>query len=281
MTLNLLRKSRKHPQSSAAAHYHGMIDYNKTDFAPPGRNIIAHEKPSQRLTWAPHGQHGYSLGPAMHHYRCQNIYITSTASERIVDTLEFFPHNYMMPHISSTDRLLMAANDMNDALKYPHPYVQLSTVGDDTITALSQLAKKFKSKFQKPLAPKLFQAAVKAAENKQPAALVQPILTSPMKHNYQTRSHHANPRHAANISQSINAPLLPRVVTPVARHASSPRVPARTYNFPPEICHKTNSGIWAIQIRQLHWAPIIGPTFTWQTLLYTQSQARKWNTWPS
>jgi hypothetical protein len=94
MTFNLLRKSRQHPQLSAAAHYHGMIDYNKTTFALPGCKIIAHQKPSQRQTWAPHGQHGYSLGPAMHHYRCQNVYITSTVSERIVDTLEFFSHNF-------------------------------------------------------------------------------------------------------------------------------------------------------------------------------------------
>jgi hypothetical protein len=36
MTLKLLRKSRQHPQLSAAAHYHGMVDYNTTAFAPPG-----------------------------------------------------------------------------------------------------------------------------------------------------------------------------------------------------------------------------------------------------
>jgi hypothetical protein len=35
MTLNLLRKSRQHPQLSAAAHYHGMVDYNKPAFDPP------------------------------------------------------------------------------------------------------------------------------------------------------------------------------------------------------------------------------------------------------
>jgi hypothetical protein len=29
---------------------------------------IALEKPGKRRTWAPHGQHGYFLGPAMHHY---------------------------------------------------------------------------------------------------------------------------------------------------------------------------------------------------------------------
>jgi hypothetical protein len=73
ITLNLLRTSRLHPQLSAAAHFHGIVDYNKTAFPPPGCNIIAHEKPGKRRTWAPHGQHGYSLGPAMHNYRCQNV----------------------------------------------------------------------------------------------------------------------------------------------------------------------------------------------------------------
>jgi hypothetical protein len=89
ITLNLLRTSRLHPQLSAAAHFHGLVDYNKTAFAPPGCNIITHDKPGNRRTWAPHGQHGYSLGPEMHHHRCQNVYISATASERIVDPLEF------------------------------------------------------------------------------------------------------------------------------------------------------------------------------------------------
>jgi hypothetical protein len=87
ITLNLLRTSRLHPQLSAAAHYHCLVDYNKTAFATPGCKIIAHEKPGKRRTWALHGQHEYSLGPTMQHYRCQNVYILATASERIVDTL--------------------------------------------------------------------------------------------------------------------------------------------------------------------------------------------------
>jgi hypothetical protein len=72
ITLNLLQTSRLHPQLFAAAQFHGLVDYSKTAFAPPGCKIIAHEKPGKKRTWAPHGQHGYSLGPAMHHYRCQN-----------------------------------------------------------------------------------------------------------------------------------------------------------------------------------------------------------------
>jgi hypothetical protein len=153
ITLNLLRTSRLHPQLSAAAHLHELVDYNKTAFALPGCKIIAHEKPGNRRTWAPNGKHGYSLGSAMHHYRYQNVYISTTASERIVDTLEFFPHNYQMPQLSSTDRLLMAAKDMTDALQNPHLEVPFASVGDDTIAALTDLAAIFKRKIRQNPSP--------------------------------------------------------------------------------------------------------------------------------
>jgi hypothetical protein len=82
----------------------------------------------------------------MHHYRCQNVYILTTASERIVDTLEFFQHNYQMPQLSSTDRLIMAEKGMTDDLQNPHPEVLFARIGDDTISALAELAAIFKLK---------------------------------------------------------------------------------------------------------------------------------------
>jgi hypothetical protein len=89
----------------------------------------------------------------MHHYRCQNVYITTTASERIVDTLEFFPQNYQMPQLSSTDRILMAAKYMMDAFWNPHPDVPFASVRDDTIAALADLAAIFKLKLQQAPSP--------------------------------------------------------------------------------------------------------------------------------
>jgi hypothetical protein len=106
ITLNLLRTPIRHPQLSAVSHFHGLMDYIKTAFAPPGCKVIAHKKPGKRRTWTPHGQHGYDVGPAMHHYRCQDVYISGTASKRIMDTLDFFPHNYHMPHLSSPYKTL-------------------------------------------------------------------------------------------------------------------------------------------------------------------------------
>jgi hypothetical protein len=85
----------------------------------------------------------------MHHYWFQNVYITAAASERIVGTLAFFPHNLLMPQMSSSDRILVAAQDITDALKHPHPDAPFATIGDDTITALSTLSEIFTRKFQK------------------------------------------------------------------------------------------------------------------------------------
>jgi predicted RNase H-like nuclease len=63
-----------------------------------------------------------------------------------VDTLEFFPHNYQMPQLSLTDQLIMAAEDMRDALQNPHPEVPFTQIRDDTISALAEVAAIFKLK---------------------------------------------------------------------------------------------------------------------------------------
>jgi hypothetical protein len=228
ITLNLLRTSRLHPQLSTAAHFHGLVDSNKTDFAPPGCKLIAHEKAGKRRTWAPHGQHGYSLGPVMHHYRCQNVYISATASERIVDTLEFFPHNYQMPQLSSTDRLIMAAKDMTDALQNPHLEVPFARVGDDTISALAELAAIFKLKLRQTPSPTPPAAPPKVTKLPCLAVSSNPILASPMPLLRQTRSQ--TTIHTQYIS---NVPLPPRVVTLRTLNPSPPRVPTRSQRLSP------------------------------------------------
>jgi hypothetical protein len=228
ITLNLLRTSRLHPQLSVTAHYHGLVDYNKTAFAPPGCKIIAHEKPGKRRTWAPHGQHGYSLGPAMHHYRCQNVYISTTASERIVDTLELFPHNYQVPQLSSTDRLLMAAKDMTDALQNPHPEVPFASVGDDTIVALTDLAAIFKLKLRQAPSPATQASPAKVIPHPSLAPSSTQILNSPMTIGRQTRS-----QKTIHTQEIPNEPLPPRVVTPRTLRPSPPRVPTGSQRLSP------------------------------------------------
>jgi hypothetical protein len=197
-------------------------------FAPPGCKIIAHEKPGNQQTWAPHGKHGYLLGPAMHHYRCQHVYISVTASERIVDTLEFFSHNYQMPQLSSTDRLIMAAKDMTDALQNPHPEVPFASVGDDTILALADLAAIFKLKLRQTPSPAHQAVPPRVFQHPSLAASSNQILNSPMPITRQTRSQ--TTIHAQDFP---NVPLPPRVVTPRTLHHSPLRVPTRSRRLSP------------------------------------------------
>jgi hypothetical protein len=190
----------------------------------------------------------------MHHYRCQNVYISATASERIVDTLEFFPHNYQMPQLSSTDRLLMAANNMADALQNPHPEVPFASVGDDTISALTELAVILKLKLQQTpsptpqaVPPPVFQRPCLAESSNQ-------IINSPMptsrQRRFQTTIH----------TQYIpNVPLPPSVVTPKPLRPSPPRAPTRSRKVSPrnlaqgDLCGMDTSNM-AIALVDNHWA---------------------------
>jgi hypothetical protein len=156
----------------------------------------------------------------MHHYQCQNVYISTTASDRIVDTLELVPRNYHMSQLSSTDCLLMAAKDMMDAFQNPHPDVPFASVGDGTITALADLAAIFKLKLQHAPPPETRASPAKVSPR--PSIIPSPnqILDSPIPSRRQTRSQ--TTIHTQNIPY---VPLPTRVVTPRSLHPSPPRVP--------------------------------------------------------
>jgi hypothetical protein len=122
----------------------------------------------------------------------------------------------------------MAANDMSNALKNPHPEVPFAQIGDDTIEALTKLAEIFKNKFQKVQTPGLSNAPAMAAENKIQANLSHKILASPVHQQCQTIS-----QTTINARDTTNAPLLPRVVTPMTGRSAPPRVPMRSQNLSP------------------------------------------------
>jgi hypothetical protein len=124
----------------------------------------------------------------MHNYRCQHVYISTTASDRVMDTLELFPHNYQIPQLSSTNRLLMAAKDMTDALQNPHPEVPFSSIGDDTVKAVTDLAATFKLKLQQAPSPVTQASPVTIIQCPNLIPFPALISASPMHNKRQTRS---------------------------------------------------------------------------------------------
>jgi hypothetical protein len=135
----------------------------------------------------------------------------------------FFPRNYQVPQLSSCDRLIMAANDMSNALKKPHPEVPFTHIGDETISALTALAEIFKNKFQKVNIPELPAPPAKVAQCTSPAESSNPILASPMPPSRQTRSQ--TTIHAQDVT---NTALLLRVVTPMTSRPAPPMVKKRS-----------------------------------------------------
>jgi hypothetical protein len=121
MTLLLLRKSRINPNLSAYAQLFGQFDYNKTPLGPPGCRVVVFNRPEQRNSWDNHGEINYYVGPAMEHYRCFTTVNPSTSRDRIAETVEFFPHNFTMPALSSLDLAVKAIQQLIACLENPTP----------------------------------------------------------------------------------------------------------------------------------------------------------------
>jgi hypothetical protein len=139
----MLRTSRINPKLSAATHIFVQYDFNRAPMAPSGTRIIAHETPNRRRTWAPHGQDGWHIGPALEHYQCYTVYITKTRGDRIVETVDFFSKKFTLPFPAAQDLATQAAADLTHALLHPQPAGPFCKVGDEQTIALKRLANIF------------------------------------------------------------------------------------------------------------------------------------------
>jgi hypothetical protein len=133
ITLNLLRQSNVNPTISAYEALNGPFDHNRTPLSPPGCKILVHERSNQRGSWAAHGVEGWYLGPAMEHYRCHRCYIKNTQSERVSDTVEFFPEIAKLPTLSPFEAAVIAIERLTTIIESP------TTIIPQDGTALQQL----------------------------------------------------------------------------------------------------------------------------------------------
>lgn len=134
ITLNIVRPCRVNPSLSAYHYVWGAYDFNKTPLAPPGTKIVAHNKLDRRGSWAPHGEEGWYVGPAMDHYRCWRCYIPSTNGYRVSDTVRFFPAT-PVPTITPADTVRRAAKELTRALQNPTAFIPHPNSNDAALDA--------------------------------------------------------------------------------------------------------------------------------------------------
>jgi hypothetical protein len=120
------------------------FDFNKTPLAPPGCKVLVHKKPGQRNSWDPHGAKGYYIGQATEHYRCFRTYVPKTQSERISDTVDFFPTGANTPIMDPADAAIAAAEALRAAMLQSNQPVTID-LAEQTLQRLSDIFKSFEN----------------------------------------------------------------------------------------------------------------------------------------
>lgn len=143
MTMNLLRTSRLNLNLSVYEQMNRTFGYSRIPLAPLGIKILAYEMPSHRGSWEQHGQEGWYIEPATEHYQCYKVLIKSTKGIRTPPKVAFYPERDILPHNSSKDRAIQAAQELTQALLNPAPATPFEHVGDSNLIALKKLANIF------------------------------------------------------------------------------------------------------------------------------------------
>ena len=135
--------SRMNLKLTEYSQLHREFNYDATPLAPPGTQVVIHEKPTVRGTWSSHGVKGWYLGPSMNNYWCHHVYVTKTRGERDSDCVDFFPHNTPLPYNYSLENAIIVARELAYALKKSTPKAPFSNIGDSQIVAIEKLSKIF------------------------------------------------------------------------------------------------------------------------------------------
>jgi len=122
MTMNMVRPCRTNPKLSAYESLEGVFSYNHTPLAPLGAQVIVHDGPTTRSSWAPHGHHAWLIGPAKDHYRCFTVFNPSTKSTTIANQFHWAESNrFTTPKISPKEQLVDAANNLSEVIRNNRP----------------------------------------------------------------------------------------------------------------------------------------------------------------
>jgi hypothetical protein len=144
-SINHLRRYGPDPTKCAYEGGHGhRYDFVAHPLAVCGMHVLVHDKPAPRPSWSPHGARGCYLGPALLHHKCWRTWIIDTRSERISDTLAWFPDPFKLPGPDPHAMVAASLDDLTVALSHlPAPNTlapdQRRTIQDRAAAATSDL----------------------------------------------------------------------------------------------------------------------------------------------
>ena len=108
LTLNLLRQATLNPCISAWGYLKGAFEYVPTPLGTTGCKIIIHTTSKNRKYWYQRGREGFSVGPALHHYRCIQAIDRKTKPMPIIYTEEYL-YEYLTQPIVTAEEIITHA----------------------------------------------------------------------------------------------------------------------------------------------------------------------------
>ena len=78
---------------------------------------MIHNTSNTRKYWDQRGREGFSVGPALQHYRCIQAIYRKTKALIITDTAKYLHRYLTQPHITAEDRKMHAIKFLTSALK--------------------------------------------------------------------------------------------------------------------------------------------------------------------
>ena len=148
LSVNIVRKCRQKPRLSAWSAMNGEYHFDAHPIAPPGTQMMMHQKPGLRRTWGFNAKKAWYLGPCFQHYRSVRGLLPSTGGERISDTYQFKYHAIDIPQLTAADRILEAAKHLESAIAQ-----QPKKAPMDEITAIKLLREVLLGETTAPLPP--------------------------------------------------------------------------------------------------------------------------------
>ena len=211
ITLNLLRSSRTCPKISAHAHLHGMFNFMATPLAPPGCKAIIYEDPTHRRSFGTHGISAYYTGPSMEHYRCYQFFIPSTGRKRICATAQFLPTTGSIPVSTPTENILIAANELIEAIKKPSQ-VLTGDISTNHLSALKKLSEIFDTAAHKARSSKEISPPISAQHPQVNENINTPIIDEPQIPTT-SNNEHSTPSQQRHTIPYTNEDIMPRPPT--------------------------------------------------------------------
>ena len=82
----------RNPLLSACAAMEGELHFDAIPIAPPGSEMLMHQKPVRRSSFGLNVKKAWYLGPCFNHYRTFRGILPSTGGEKLSDTVKFQHH---------------------------------------------------------------------------------------------------------------------------------------------------------------------------------------------